>query len=566
MESALKRFTIAERAVFYFFAGLFVLSSILLLSGVNNIFLVDVPLRGGALTEGVLGNPRFINPVLAISESDSDLSKLVYSGLVRLTLGGDLVNDLADSVTSSDDGLTYTAHLKPGIAFHDGTPITADDVVFTIEKIQDASLKSPLFGNFSGVTVAKVDDCTVTFTLKKAYEPFLENLIVGILPKHIWANVTDEEFSFSQFNSLPIGSGPYKISSVERDSGGIPNYYALVPFDKDATGEPFVATLVFKFYSSESDLLDAYSGGDIDTLSGLSADEASSLAKRGAHVLAMPLPRVFGVFFNQSEAPVLHDQTVREALDLAAPREEIVKTVLKGYGSALDGPLPASLFPWVSERTATSSYDARLAKAASLLTDAGWKKNPSTGILEKKSKSATMTLSFSISTSDTPELKGAAELVRDSWQKIGAHVDLEVFDAGDLNQDVIRPRHYDALLFGEVVGRDADVYPFWHSSERNDPGLNIALYANSNVDKLLEDARSTGNANKRTKDYQDFDQAIRDDVPAVFLYTPSFIYIVPDSVKHLTLGSLSAPEDRFLGIRDWYIETKSVWQLFVKHS
>jgi peptide/nickel transport system substrate-binding protein len=442
LESALKRFTIAEKAVFYFFAGLFILSAILLLSGVNSIFLVDVPLRGGALTEGVLGNPRFINPVLAISESDSDLTKLVYSGLVRLTPKGELVNDLADSVTSSNDGLVYTAYLKPNITFHDGAPITADDVIFTIEKIQDASLKSPLFGNFSGVTVAEVDNHTISFTLKKPYEPFLENLTVGILPKHIWANVTDDEFSFSQFNSLPIGSGPYKISSVERDSGGIPNYYALAPFDKDATGEPFVASLVFKFYSSENALLDAYSGGDIDTLSGLSADEANALAKRGARVLAMPLPRVFGVFFNQSQAPVLHDQTVREALNLAAPREEIVGTVLKGYGSALDGPLPESLFPWVTEHTATSSYQTRLAEAEALLADAGWKKNASTGILEKKTKSATMTLSFSISTSDTPELKSAAELVRDSWQKIGAHVDLEVFDAGDLNQE----RHPSATL------------------------------------------------------------------------------------------------------------------------
>jgi peptide/nickel transport system substrate-binding protein len=198
------------------------------------------------------------------------------------------------------------------------------------------------------------------------------------------------------------------------------------------------------------------------------------------------------------------------------------------------------------------------------LAKAGWTKNPQTGTLEKRSKKDIITLSFSISTGNAPELKAVADKVREAWAKLGAQVRVELFETGDLNQNVIRPRRYDALLFGEVVGRDADVYPFWHSSQRNDPGLNIALYANSRADKLLDDARKSTDPAVREKDYKAFDTEIRQDVPAVFLYAPNFIYAVPKDLESARLGELALPEDRFSGVRAWYRDTDTVWKLFVK--
>jgi peptide/nickel transport system substrate-binding protein len=560
--TAIRRFTLAEKAVFYFFVGLFILSGVLLLWKVNSAFLQSVPLRGGTLTEGVVGNPRFINPVLALSESDKNLVALIYSGLVRVTPDGDIAGDLADKITVSKDGLTYTAHINPAAAFQDGTPVTADDVIFTIGKITDVSIKSPLYGNFAGIAVEKVDDQTVTFTLKKPYAPFIDNLTVGILPKHLWSSVSDDEFSFSQLNVVPIGSGPYKVATVTRDSGGIPDYYDLVPFDKTLGGAPYIANMVFKFYTNENDLLDAYSSGSIDSLSGMSPDEAVTLKKEGANVISTPLPRVFGVFFNQSSNPVLLEKDVRQALDVSAPKLDIIENILDGYGTALDGPLPPEFAPNASADI-PSATDG-MAQAEALLGKNGWTKDPSTGLLEKKSKSGTMTLSFTLSTSDTPELKAVADALKTAWTQMGAQVTVQVFDTGDLNQNVIRPRHYDALLFGEVIGRDEDVYPFWHSSERNDPGLNIALYANSTVDKLIEDARSQSDPAKRAADYTGFEKEIVSDAPAVFLYAPSFLYVLPTSVHGVNLGNLSLPQDRFAGIRDWYIDTDSVWKIFIK--
>ena len=156
------------------------------------------------------------------------------------------------------------------------------------------------------------------------------------------------------------------------------------------------------------------------------------------------------------------------------------------------------------------------------------------------------------------------QILKEAWNQIGVKVDVLVFEMNDLNQNVIRPRAFDALLFGEVVGRDADVYPFWYSSERNDPGLNIAEYANSKVDKLLDTARQTKSDTTKKQSYVSFIQEIKKDVPAVFLYTPNYLYVVPKKVQNISNGELSVPQDRFLGINNWYIETNKVWKIFIK--
>ena len=559
----LRSFTIAEKAVFYFFVSVFLLSGFTLLWKVNNAYLVEVPTLGGTLTEGVVGNPRFINPVLAISEADKNLTALLYSGLVRITQAGEIENDLAEKVLISDDRRTYTVRINEAVHFHDGVPVTADDIVFTIGKIIDPSIKSPKRGNWDSVTVEKIDDRTVSFTLRQAYTPFIYNLAVGILPKHIWKNVSLDEFSFSQFNTLPIGSGPYKVERVERNSGGIPDFYQLTPFE-DASGQtPFIKNLVFRFYPSEATLIEAYNEHIVESLSGISPEKMLELKANGSRVISSPLPRVFAIFFNQSQSKVLLNKEVRQALNLASPKEEIVEKVLGGYGTVINGPLPAGIYSWTTAKKNNLSFDERLEAAKGLLIKAGWRANKETGILEKKSGSATIPLSFSISTGDAPELRQVASELAEAWRKLGAEVRMLFFETGDLNQNVIRTRNFDALLFGEVVGRDRDLYPFWHSSQRTDPGLNIALYTNSRADKLLDNARTANDPKVIEKNYRAFAEELQADMPAVFLYTPGFLYVMPKNILAVDLGLLTTSQDRFLGVRNWYIETDKVWKIFI---
>jgi peptide/nickel transport system substrate-binding protein len=554
-------FSLAERTVFYFFVALFVLAGTSLLWQVSSAYLEQVPIRGGTLIEGVVGNPRFINPVLALSEADKNLTSLVYSGLVRVTPEGEVVNDLAESVTISENKLSYTAVIRKDARFHDGTPVTADDILFTVQKITDPMLKSPRRGNWEGVALEKLDERTVTFSLKKPYTPFIYNLTIGIIPRHIWKNVTADEFSFSQFNTLPVGSGPYQIASVARNDGGIPDYYELTPFEDETGRTPYINALVFRFYPSETLLVEAFNEGEVQSVGGISPERIEELKIKNAKIIHSPLPRVFAVFFNQSQSKVLLDKSVREALNIVAPKKEIVDEVLGGYGVPIESPIPF-LTQTAKEKTASTSEE-RLAYAKEVLKKGGWSANAETGVLEKKSANATMSLSFSISTGDAEELRMVAEELAAAWGQLGAKVEIIVYETGELNQSVIRPRNFDALLFGEVVGREADLYPFWHSSQRNDPGLNIALYANSKADKFLEEARSVSDRQIAAASYLSFSAELEKDLPAIFLYSPSFLYVVPEKVKSISLGSLSVSQDRFLGIRDWYIETDRVWKIFL---
>lgn len=561
-------FSIMEKIIFYFFVGIFAVSSAALFWKANKSFLLEFPARGGQLKEGIVGSPRFINPILAISDADRDMISLVYSGLMKSNTDGNLIPDLAESYSISKDGLVYKFRLKDNIYFHNGEKVTTDDVEFTINKTQDSVLKSPKRANWDAVTVRKLNDIEIEFVLKQPYSPFLENTTLGILPKKIWVNFDSDQFSFSLSNIEPIGSGPYKVKSMKKNSYGIPTYYTLVSFNKYALGAPYIKNLLINFYQNEKSLIDAFKGGDIESMNAVSSQNAELLKKeKGLQIIRTPLSRIFGIFLNQSQAPVLANKEVREALNTSIDRDRIVKEILNGYGIKIDSPIPPGLIENKidsdnQENQAKKDTDSKIEKALSLLLDNGWKMNTKEKILEKKTKNDIEQLRFSISTSNTPELKKAAEMAKEEWEKLGAKIEIKVFEAGDLNQNVIRPRKYDTLLFGEIVGKDLDLFAFWHSSQRKDPGLNIALYANSTVDKLLEDGRKIENRTERIEKYKQFEEEVKKDLPVIFLYSPDFIYIMPEKVKGYSIGQIITPAERFLNVNEWFVETEKVWRIF----
>jgi peptide/nickel transport system substrate-binding protein len=553
------------RTLFVFFSGLLIISVIGLLSLLNSQLIVAIPGYGGGMTEGIIGSPRFINPVLAVSDADRDLTSLVYSGLLRATPDGQYVSDLADRYSVSPDGLTYTFVLKDKAKFHDGKPVTADDVVFTVSKVQDPSVKSPLLANWTGVAVAAVDEKTVQFTLKSPYAPFVDNLTLGILPKHLWQNVSDDEFPFSELNTSPIGSGPFKVSSISRTPSGIPSSYDLSASGDYALGKPYFSYMSLKFYQSEDAVAGALARGEIEAASGLSP--ATIQALPGLNIDRAQLNRVFGVFFNQNQSEVLRDIDVRRALNTSIDRQDLVSQVLGGYGTPLEGPIPPDILPEISRpsKVDVSGTTTPAQKAQQMLISKGWALGQD-GVLTKttgKGKDAkTVRLAFSLSTGNMPELRAAAEYLRQQWSRMGASVDVKIFDQGDLSQNVIRPRKYDALLFGEVVGRELDLFAFWHSSQRNDPGLNVAAYANSTADGILEDLRATSDTDKRVELIGKLMDELDKDVPAVFLYAPDFVYSVPKDIVGVNLGFIEAPSDRFLSVTSWHRETDYVWPIF----
>lgn len=565
VQRSIKTFSPGEKMLFYFLVAIFILSTVLILSNINKFFLAETPARGGSFTEGIVGSPRFINPLLSNSDTDRDLTALVYSGLLKATPSGELIEDLAESYTISDDGFIYDFTLKNNIFFHDGTPVTAEDVVFTVQKAQDPGLKSTKRANWDGITVEKVSEREIRFILKQPYGPFLKNTTLGILPKHIWSKVGTEQFPFSKFNNDPVGSGPYKIKKIKYNSGGTLESYELKSFSKYALGEPNISNIKIIFYPSEKALIGGYMKEEVDNINGISPDKLEELENLGARIERSSLPRIFAVFFNQNQAPVFANKEVRLALDTALDKKKIVQEVLGGYGTDIDGPIPPGVLEPSRERSLVEkavSPSERKKLAIEILENNGWELGEESGIWEKKTKKEESYLRFSLSTSDTPELKAAAEIIAKQWQDFGADVSIKVFETGDLNQNVIRPRKYDALLFGEIISHELDLFAFWHSSQRNDPGLNIALYANITADKLLEEARVATDRNVMIDNYRKFEDEIAQDVPAVFVYSPDFIYIAAKKIKGLELGAVVTPSERFLNIHQWYIETDKVWNFF----
>ncbi len=569
----LKQFRAASRDFSKSERLIFLASFTLLLAGVigffisiNNKYSVVVPAHGGKWREGIVGSPSFVNPLLAVSDADRDTTTLIYSGLMRADGHGGLVPDLAESFEISDDGLSYTFHLKDNLTWHDGQPLTSADIVFTIETAKNPALKSPVRANWEGVTIDSPDERTVKLTLANPYAPFIENTTLGIIPKHIWSGILPEQFTFSAFNHKPIGSGPYQIASTPTNSSGIITKFVLRSFDKYAGGEPNISTFEIKFYPTEQILKADFQKREIDGISVAVAKDLGEIGGNNIEIHELTLPRIFGVFFNQNRAPIFTEKNIRLALDLAVDKKRIVNEVFAGHAEIANSPIPPGTFGDFSEDADSKLVNDDAARpidrANSTLKSAGWVKDPETGILTKKTKKETKTLSFTLSTANTPDLAETGELLKSMWAELGVNITIKLFEFTDLNQQVIRPREYDALLFGEVVGRDPDPFAFWHSSQMNDPGLNIALYANSTVDKLLETARKTINEDERKQKYIEFQKEIADDVPAVFLYSPSYLYATTDGLKGFETENITVPPERFARVHSWHLKTKKVLKYF----
>jgi peptide/nickel transport system substrate-binding protein len=539
-------------------------STLVLLQSINTSFMVKVPQRGGSVSEGIVGAPRFVNPLLASTPADLDLVALIYSGLMRKSADGSLMPDLAEKYEVSEDGLVYTFILKDGLSFHNGKPISADDVSFTIEKAKDSVIKSPQKVNWDGVGVEILDEKTIVLTLRQPYASFLEDTTLGIMPKHIWG---DSPIELNEANTNPVGSGPYMISEVNKQTSGIIDSYELIPFREFALGEPYIKKLSLHFYSNEDDLISALRNKTVSQTNSITPENGEVLLEQGYQVESSTLPRVFGLFFNQSVNQLFVNKVVVEAIDQAIDKEKIVRNVLSGYGVSIDSPIPPNKEKYQKkEERDRLSREETIENVKESLSKDGWDAGED-GTLEKTTKEGTKKvttkLEFSISTGNTPDLVEAAKIIQESLAMVGMKVDVKTFEIGNLNQSVIRPRQYDALLFGQIINDESDLFAFWHSSQRKDPGLNIALYTNVKVDKILEEAFVTLDAEERVAKYIEFQEEIAKDKPAVFLYSPSFVYVVSKDLKQETpTKNIISPSDRYLNIYSWYTKTEKVWRVF----
>ena len=512
-----------------------------------------VPDFGGEYIEGSVGQPAHINPVLALSNDvDSDLSQIIYSSLLKYDEQGLLVPDLAENYEINDEKTTYTFHLKKNVSWHDGTPLTANDVLFTFNLIVNPVYRSPLRSNWQGVSANVVDEYTIAFNTNP-YAGFLNNATFGILPKHLWESVKPENFNLTELNLEPIGSGPFKYSSFQKDSNGNILSYKLVANPNYFAGKPYLSKLTFNFYTEEDAALDAYNRKEVMGISNLSSSKISAIKNQKSSLIhELNIPRYFAVFLNQTKSVPLADDSVREALNLATDRKALIESVLYGKGSPVYSPVLPGMLGYSSE---LGKVEADPEKAQQILDSAGWKMSDS-GVRIKGDK----LLEISLVTIDWEEFVHLAETLKSEWEKIGVKVNLSSPSVSDVQQNYIRPREYDALLFGQNLGADPDPYSFWHSTQKKDPGLNLALFGDNETDKLIEAGRVEFDPQKRAQDYLDFQNLLVKELPAIFLCSPKYIYLLNKSVQGVMMENLVSPSKRFSHIDKWYIDTKRVWK------
>jgi peptide/nickel transport system substrate-binding protein len=537
---AIKTFTLSQKIVFFFFLSLFFASFIEIFASTTLKTIQEpIPVTGGTFREGIVGSPRFINPVLSLSNSDKDLELLVFSGLTRKTVEGSIVLDLAENFSASEDNTVYIFNIDSNARFHDGTQVTARDVVFTVQQIQNPEIKSPKRVIWEGVSVTEIDQKTVRFELSQPFIGFLENTTLGILPAHIWENIPSEEFSFSPLNTNPVGSGPYRIKNIRQNKNGGISYVTLKKTKLYSGPQPYIKNIILRFFEDETQALRAFKANDVDMLSGISPKNTKDLP-RDTLLYTTELNRKFGIFFNQN-TPGLSENLVRRAISLSLDRGEIIEKSLNGFGVAINNPTPIH----------KEILDANTERAEALLDQAGWVKN-SEGTRQKQGRE----LKFILSTPEIPELTQAAHEIKRQLKEIGIIIVVENFSIQELNQNVVRPRNFEIILFGQTLNQEPDIFAFWHGSQITDPGLNISQYSNTTVDTSLEELVQTFDRNERNRIYTNIVEQLQTDIPAVFLYSPQLIYIVRgNTLQNIQLGNIANGSERFLDIRTRFKET-----------
>jgi len=504
----------------------------------NERFLITVPSYGGEVREGIIGTPRFINPVLSTSNQDEDLTTLIFSGLTKKDKDGHIVLDTAEYIEESDDALRYVVTIKNSARFHDGVKVTSDDIIYTISMVQNPLVKSPHRVEWEGVTVEKNSDTQITFILKKPFPKFKEILSMGILPKHVWKNLTEDQFSLSDYNINAIGSGPYSIDKIVTQSG-IPTTFVLNAHKHYTLGRPYIEIITLVTYQNEKYLMKGFNDKTITRIHGISSEKITKLNLASSSIATSLLPRTFAVFFNPNKLSPLADKNVRSALQLAINKQAIVTNVLLNYGKVINSPFP------FDTNDSPSEYNPEKAKEL-LLTN-------------KTLKNASGTIEITLATANTDEMKKVAEMIKNDWAKIGVNATIAVYDVSDLNQNIIKERDFQALLFGAITESPSDLYAFWHSSQRTYPGLNISNYVSKDLDQSLEILRTTKNEQEKLDAYSELRKEFIDEVPGIFLYAPSLIYVTNDkTASPLPLFSTNNAS-RFMLVESWYRYTDKVW-------
>ena len=512
------------------------------------------PVAGGAYTEALLGEFSRFNPLLDFyNPADRDVDRLIFSGLLRFDATGLAQSNLAESWGISRDGTVYNFSLDPDAVWHDGEPVTADDIVFTVELMRSPELPIPddLRQMWMDIEVEALDAHTLQFRLPEPFAPFLDYLTFGVLPAHLLADTRPEDLIDSPFNLSPVGSGPYKFQTMIVEDGQIAGV-SLAAFDDYFGGRPFIDEINFRYYPDETAALAAYQAGDVLGISEITPEAfAESPPDEGMNLYTGRLPKLAIICLNldNSSVPFFQDAEIRRALLMGINRQRLIDRVLNGQAVIADGPILPNTWAYYEDLPRVP-YDPDAAVKA--IKDAGYT-FPAAGGAARENEDG-VALAFTLVYPDTPEHADLAGRIQDSWADLGVDVKLKSVPYDDLVADYLEPRLYEAALLDFSFSRtpDPDPYPFWHQTQATN-GQNYAMWNDRQASEYLEQARIIADPAERARLYRNFQVRFSRELPALPLYYPMYTYAVSDQVQGVRMGPLFDPSDRFATITSWYL-------------
>jgi len=518
---------------------------------------VAEPTRGGQYTEAFVGQPRYINPLLSHSSSaDRGLTRLIFSGLFSYDKEGILQTDLAERFEISDDAKEYTIFLRQDVQWHDGERMTVDDIIFTTDIARDIAYGAAGVSNemrlvWHDVRSEKIDDFTVKFILDKSDSTFLHNLTLGLLPKHIWSNVAPEQFQLAEYNQKPIGTGPYEFVDFDIDTDNdLISSYTLRSNEAYYRGKPFITKFIINFYPTRADAVGAYNNGEVSAVITDKKEHIDALSTV-AQKQSMELPHYFAVFFNQTKSIPLAFDEVREALSLATNRDAIVSDIFGENANTRYSPFAEGIVGF-DDTVQQDAFDIDGANA--LLEENGWKRADD-GIRVKDGDRLAFTLHIH---ANHEEIKKIAEMLKEQWKEVGADMNIQEHDKNNLEANILKPRDYDALLHAHQMRFEPNLLPLWHGGEVDDPGMNYALFNDEQMNNSLSDLLTTNNVDEQMELYKSQQESLKDEVPAVFLFSPKLSFMHSDSIKGINVTRVNASYDRYADVYLWYIKEKRV--------
>ncbi|MBI4034296.1 hypothetical protein HY380_00180 [Candidatus Saccharibacteria bacterium] len=507
------------------------------------------PVSGGLFSEGLVGKFTNANPIYATGTADSAVSRLLFPGLLKHNRHNRLVGDLASRWRVSKDKLTYVVDLKRTVKWHDGQPLTANDVVFTYKTIQNGQAQSPLRPGWRGINVKKSGNYQVSFNLPDAFTPFPHSLTNGIVPAHLLDNIEPAKLRTSDFNIKPVGAGPFAWQFVEVSgisAASRQQRIGLTANDDYFGGRPKLDGFSIIVFADEQQMINVFANKQLNAISNVESLPDKLLEDNEIQVYPTHLNSIVMAFFNNSITP-LGDRTVRRALVQAVDTKRLIN--LFDYPTNLaDAPLLRGQLGY-DRHAGQFPYNPKAAK--NLLQQTGWRVEASGQRFRAK-----LPLQMTMRTQDNPDYAKVAQFLQDQWRKIGAKVDVRYYSADDLQSQIIANHDYDILLYGISIGVDPDIFAYWHSSQASISSqghLNLSEYQSTIADQALASARTRTQDKARATKYERFLRVWRTDAPALALYQPNLLYVSRGPIFNFERRADTDSADRFYNVQNWMI-------------